>query len=279
MTSSSWALTQGEEPIVAVALHDGHDIREEVAPLLSVTEADRWREEDPYTAHWTKIADTKIVARRSRFEFDLNRRRDKAVYIKPEDAWGLKVWKTRPPRAIVERSWAEHDAFYAMLEKVLSDIERRHSRFVVFELHTYNHLRFGPDSLPADPRYNPEINIGTGTLNRQRWAPVIDRFTQDLQAFNFLGRHLDVRENINFCGGYFPRWVHQTFPDSACVLSIEVKKFFMNEWTNEVDIVQLDAIRQALQSTVPGILEALNQVDAKFVNNTYQSVRTYASTF
>lgn len=271
MTSSSWILTEKDGPVVAVALHDGHDIREEVAPLLSVTEADRWREEDPYTAHWTTIADTQIIGKRSRFEFDLNRSRDKAVYIKPVDAWGLQVWHKRPPRDIIERSLAEHDAFYTMLENVLSNIERRHNRFVVFELHTYNHLRFGSDSLPADPRYNPEINIGTGTLDRQRWAPVIDRFLHDLQAFDFLGRHLDVRENINFSGGYFPRWVHQTFPDSACVISIEVKKFFMNEWTNEVDLVQLDAIRQALQSTVPGILDALNQVDAVAHQN-YQLV-------
>ena len=34
----------------------------------------------------------------------------------------------------------------------------------------------------------------------------------------------------------------------------------MDEWTNEVDFEQLDAIRCALQSTVPGIVEALQQV-------------------
>lgn len=271
MSPSSWVLTQGNGPVVAVALHDGHDIREEIAPLLYVSEADRIREEDPYTAHWTTVGDTKIVAQRSRFEFDLNRSRDQAVYIKPTDAWGLKVWHKRPPRDVVERSLTEYDAFYAMLEQVFSDIERRHGRFIIFELHTYNHLRFGLDNLPADPRYNPEVNIGTGTLNRQQWAPVIERFIHDLQQFDFLGRSLDVRENINFSGGYFPRWVHQTFPNSACVISIEVKKFFMNEWSNEVDVVQLDGIRQALESTVPGILAALNQVDAGVLSQ-YQLV-------
>ncbi len=56
---------------------------------------------------------------------------------------------------------------------------------------------------------------------------------------------------------YFSYWVHQKFPHSACVLSIEVKKFFMDEWTNEVDLEQLEVIRCALQSTIPGILKAL----------------------
>ena len=58
-------LTQGDTPIVAVALHDGHDVREEVAALLELSEADRWREEDPFTAIWVG-ADTQIVVKRSR---------------------------------------------------------------------------------------------------------------------------------------------------------------------------------------------------------------------
>ncbi len=257
---ASWVLTQGHGPIVAVALHDGHNIRAEVSSLLALSESDRTREEDPFTALWTTVADTQIVVKQSRFEFDLNRPREKAVYLTPEDAWGLSVWHSVPSEEIVARSLAEYDAFYATVKRVFADIEQRFGCFVVFDLHTYNHRREGLEALPADPRYNPEINLGTGSLNRDRWAPVVDRFITDLRSFDFLGQHLDVRENIRFRGGHFSRWTHQSFPESACVLAIEVKKFFMNEWTNEADPVQLDAIRRALQSTVPGLLEALKQV-------------------
>lgn len=254
----SWVLNQsGDGAIASVALHDGHDVRQEVADLMVISEADRWREEDPFTAAWTTIADTQIVVKRSRFELDLNRSREKAVYIHPRDAWGLEVWQSVPPSEILARSLAEYDTFYASLERIFKDLERRHGRFVVFELHPYNHRRLGRDAEPADPRYNPEINLGTATLDRDRWHFVIESFLSDLRNFDYLGRQLDVRENVKFHGGHFPRWVHQKFPDSACVLSIEVKKFFMDEWTNEVDLEQLEAIRHALQSTVPGILKQL----------------------
>jgi hypothetical protein len=197
------------------------------------------------------------VGERSRFEVDLNRPREKAVYIQPEDAWGLQVWKQTPPAELIDRSLAEYDAFYAETHRVFTNLEKRFGRFVVFDLHTYNHRRAGPGGAPADAAENPEVNIGTGTMVRDRWAPVVDRFISDLRAFDFLGRRLDVRENVKFRGGQFSRWTHETFPDSGCALAIEFKKFFMDEWSGEADTEQMEAITGALQSTIPGILEAL----------------------
>lgn len=90
---------------------------------------------------------------------------------------------------------------------------------------------------------------------------MVERFIKDLRKFDFLGRHLDVRENVKFKGRQLARWIHEHYPDSACVLSIEFKKFFMDEWTGEGDEEQIKAIREALQSTMPGILEELNLVE------------------
>jgi hypothetical protein len=81
-----------------------------------------------------------------------------------------------------------------------------------------------------------------------------------LRAFDFLGRQLDIRENVKFRGGQLARWTHEQFPHSGCVLSIEFKKFFMDEWTGIPDSTQLEAIRQGLQSTVPGVLEELKKI-------------------
>ena len=102
------------------------------------------------------------------------------------------------------------------------------------------------------------MNLGTGTMpDRNRWAPLIDRFIHELRSFDFPEGKLDVRENVKFRGGAFPAWAHRTFPESACVLSIEFKKFFMDEWTGEPDEALVGAITSALRSTVPGALDEL----------------------
>jgi len=257
-----WESFEGNGPIVATSIHNGHRIRKEAAELIALGETDRLREENPYTAEWLSVGDTQINVLRSRFEVDLNRPREKAVYIDPEDAWGLQVWKTRPPQEIIAASLAEYDAFYAEIMRIFSTIEKRFGRFVVFDLHSYNHRRQGPDAQPAEPEGNPEVNIGTGTMDRQRWAPLIDRFIKDLSCFQLRGRSLDVRENIKFKGGQFGRWTHQSFPESACCLSIEFKKFFMDEWNAQPDHEQIETIRTALQSTIPGIREELKKMGA-----------------
>ncbi|MHC4066933.1 MAG: N-formylglutamate amidohydrolase, partial [Planctomycetota bacterium] len=247
----------GKSPLVAVALHSGHQVRSEVAQLLSIREADRLREEDPYTNRWTVMAPTRIVVNRSRFEVDLNRHRIQAVYQTPEDSWGLRVWSKRPSNVLMQRSLAQYDAFYREMREILSDLKRDFGRFVVFDLHSYNHRRQGPHSKPEDPEWNPEVNVGTGSLDRTTWGLVVDRFMTELRRVDFMGRRLDVRENMRFRGGYFSRWVHETFPGTGCALAIEVKKIFVDEWSGQPDNVMIEAIGDALKSASQGVLEEL----------------------
>jgi N-formylglutamate amidohydrolase len=257
-------IIEGNGPIVATAIHDGHALREEVAALTVLGDADRLREEDPYTGAWTSLAPTRLVALRSRFEVDLNRPRERSVYRKPEDAWGLGLWKQEPTDGVVRRSLVSYDAFYATIGQILTGLAERFGKFVVFDLHSYNHRRSGPSGRPADAAGNPEVNVGTGTMReRADWASLIDRFIADLCSVDFLGRHLDVRENVRFRGGNLGRWAHETFPEAACVLSIEFKKFFMDEWTGELDQAQHAAIGRALAATVPGVLEELRRLGAR----------------
>jgi hypothetical protein len=109
----------------------------------------------------------------------------------------------------------------------------------------------------ADPAGNPEINVGTGTVDRARWGALVDRFCADLVAASPPGRQLDVRENVKFQGGWMSRWIHQTFPETGCALAIELKKTFMDEWTGEVDDARLAEITGAVAATLPGLVESL----------------------
>jgi N-formylglutamate deformylase len=252
-----WKLIAGDGPLVATAIHDGHAVRDEVGSLLTISDADRLREEDPFTSGWTAVAPTRIIGLRSRFEVDLNRPRDRAVYIKPKDAWGLRVWRSKPPDDLVACSLAGYDAFYRAAGELFGSIAKRYGRFVVFDLHSYNHRRNGPDGEPADLETNPQVNVGTGSMDRALWARVVDRFISNLSAFDFPGGRLDVRENVKFKGGQFSQWVHESFPRNGCALAVEFKKFFMDEWTGVPEGELVRAIGEALSSTVPGVLEEL----------------------
>ena len=259
-----WYLERGDGPLVATAVHDGHNVREELAEWFALSETGRLREEDPFTGGWTIAAPTRLIARQSRFEVDFNRPREKAVYQTPDDAWGLKVWKRPISRDCVERSLAVYDAFYQEVGGLLERMTQRYGRVVVLDLHSYNHRREGHSGPPADPHENPDVNLGTGTMNRRRWSAIVERFILDLRNFDYLGRHLDVRENVKFRGGNFPAWIHKNFPENVCVLSVEFKKFFMDEWTGQADATQLATIQRALQSTTWGLHEELlrlNQMD------------------
>jgi N-formylglutamate deformylase len=252
-----WRTEFGHGPIVACAIHDGHALRPDVAAIVKLGEDARRYEEDPFTGSWTSIAPTRVVGLRSRFEVDLNRPRESAVYVKPADCWGLDVWQSPPGPEVVARSLAEYDDFYAHLHFLLTRLVKQHGRVVVFDLHTYNHCRGGKGCPPDDPELNPEINLGTGSMDRARWAPVVERTLAELHAFDFWGRRLDVRENVKFKGGELSKWAHREFPETVCALAIEVKKFFMDEWTGELGEREFEAVRGALASAAAGVMEEL----------------------
>lgn len=251
----AWSVTRaGSGPLVAVALHHGHDLRPEVAAALTVDAATRRREEDPFTGEFTRVGQTRIVVHRSRFEVDLNRPPEGAVYRTPDEAWGLDLWAAPPPQSLVAASLALHEAFYAALERELEDIARRHGRFVVYDIHAYNHRRAGPQAPPSPRVESPDLNLGTGNLDRARWGGVVDAF---LEAAGGAAPGLDVRENVRFRGGWLPRWVQSRFGDVGCALAIELKKTFMDEWTGRPDPDRIAELGDVLVATAVPVMGAL----------------------
>lgn len=249
-TRPLFSIVDAPQPVVTTAIHAGHDLRPEVADLVTVDEATRLREEDPFTDRLA-VAGTRVVVHRSRFEVDLNRPGDRAVYGRPEDAWGLSVWKRPLPHQVVARSRALHEAFYAALADRLDRLAGR-GRFVVLDIHSYNHRR---DGAPAEPAENPELNVGTGSLDRRRWGRVVDGFVDQMRACHVAGHALDVRENVRFCGGHLARWVHRRYPDTGCALALEFKKVFMGEWTGEPHDDHIAELARAIAAVAPHLVE------------------------
>ena len=87
-------------------------------------------------------------------------------------------------------------------------------------------------------------------MPREQWAFLLDPLMQAMREFDFNGRHLDVRENIAFQGkGEQTRFIHDRYPGQACAIAIEYKKFFMDEWSGEPDLRELDAMRRLIAHT------------------------------
>ncbi len=226
---------------------------------MVLPEPDRLREEDPHTGRLAAALPDHVVAHRSRFEVDLNRPRDGAVYRTPADCWDLQVWRdTELPDDLVEGSLAIYDAFHADLAERL-DALAASGPFVVYDVHSYNHRRDGAGAAASDPEGNPEVNVGTGSLDRSRWGHVVDAFSDALAAAPVTWGRLDVRENVRFKGGHLSRWIHARYPGTGCCLALEFRKSFMDEWTGEVDEPHLTELVAALAATVPAVEASLGR--------------------
>jgi hypothetical protein len=240
-----WTVQQGRGPIVATAIHNGHDLRPEAAEAMALSDEERLREEDPFTGEAILDVPTHVIAHRSRFEVDLNRAPEEAVYRTPDQSWGLEVWTEEPSAAFVDRSLAIHSDYYRMLGDLLDDVATSHDRFALIDVHSYNHRRGGPKAEPTPQDEAPDINIGTFSMPRRHWAFLVDPLMDALRQFDFNGRRLDVRENVAFEGrGYQTRFVHERYPLRGCAIAFEFKKFYMNEWTGIPDPSEIAAMRR-----------------------------------
>jgi hypothetical protein len=237
-------MQRGDDMVVATAIHDGAGLRADVAAQIALPAEQRLREEDPHTGQAILDVPTHVIAHRSRFEVDLNRGEADAVYLGPDQCWGLQPWREPPGPRLVEDSRRMHRAFYAMLGQLTDEIAAAHGRFLVLDVHSYNHRRDGPDAAPSPQEAAPDINIGTHSMPRARWAWLLEPLVEAMRAFDFRGRRLDVRENVAFEGrGELTRFVHERHPHDGCAIALEFKKFYMDEWTGEPDPAELAAMR------------------------------------
>ena len=245
--------SQGTGPLVATAIHAGSYMRRSLMKYCRLDRSERLREEDPFTERIAQVSGNRIIGERSRFEVDLNRPKDKAVYLKPEDAWGLDVWKDLPADEL-KASLDLYDQFYRECGRMFDRIVARHGHLIVLDIHSYNHQRKAP-GVVDDPAKNPEVNLGTGNVDRERWKGTIERIVQGLKAPLADGRELDVRENVKFKGGHFTRWIYERYGERACALAIEYKKIFMDEWTGVPDMPMVGRLSQHLENATAPVLK------------------------
>jgi len=237
------------------AIHAGNRIRDELREVVEVSPADQYREEDPGTEKFIQDFPIQIISLDSRFEYDLNRSSDRAVYLTPDMAWGLTVWNRPLTEEEINISLAKHQEFHQLMDIVTDFLVQQNNRAFIFDLHSYCYQR--EERMPWHVDKKPVINLGTEAINQNIFGEPIKNFITHLSQISVNGRMISVAENDVFKGGYLARRLCARNYDQLAVFAIEFKKIFMDEWSGEFYPAIFDDLVEKFSNAVSKFIEEI----------------------
>ncbi|CAM1340356.1 N-formylglutamate amidohydrolase [Tenacibaculum amylolyticum] len=211
-------------PYICAAVHDGHQFRKELWENCTHTAYERWYEEDPATKQMVQSYPIIIAGLDSRFEYDLNREPETAVYT---DAWGKPLWKTPLSEEMKKKSLQKHENFYKVVRALVAKIEGKFTMCIVYDMHSYNWKRWD--------REVPTWNIGTKNVDQKRFQEDIELWRTILEKMSLPnGIQSTSKINDTFQGnGYFLKFITENF-ENTLVLATEIAKVYCDELTGVV---------------------------------------------
>ncbi|MBW1296879.1 N-formylglutamate amidohydrolase [Aquimarina litoralis] len=226
---------------ICAAVHDGHQFRKELWEHCIHTEYERWYEEDPATKQMVQSHPIIIAGCDSRFEYDLNRDPENAIY---KDAWGKQLWKKPLSEDIEERSLSKHQNFYKVIQELVHKIESKYGASIIYDMHSYNWKRW--------KREVPIINLGTANIDQDRFGAFASSWCDSLSKIK-LPYHEKTSAAINdtFQGnGYFLKYITKNFKNSL-VLATEFSKIYCDELSYVMYPEVVDCIENELKEKIP----------------------------
>lgn len=228
-------------PYVCAAVHDGHQFRKELWENCLNTEYERWYEEDPCTKQMVQSHPIVIAGCDSRFEYDLNRAPDIAVF---DTAWGKQLWKNPLPEALKQKSLAKHGRFYEVVHALVRKLEAMHPKVIVFDMHSYNWKRWD--------REVPVWNLGTSNIDNARFGGIVKDWESKLGGIA-LPNEIKTTTGINdtFQGnGHFLKYITHNFSNTL-VLATEISKIYCDELTGVIFPEVVQAVEKQLKELIP----------------------------
>lgn len=228
------------EPALSVAIHNGGRFPDDLAENCLLFKTERYFEEDPYTGNFIASQAITIVAHDSRYEYDLNRKKEDCVY---ETAWGKEVWKNPLSDVTLDKCKKKHAQFYRILYAVIEALREDYGQCIVYDIHSYNYQRHERKDLPV-------FNLGTSSVTNTTWQPVIADWLESLRGIHVENVETTVAENDIFHGkGFLATTSHSRYKN-VLVLATEVKKVFMNELTGKADPLILPQLQQEFNAAI-----------------------------
>jgi hypothetical protein len=231
---------------LALAVHAGHRVREELLPLMQIPEKDRLFEEDPATDRMIRGSANAIWGLDSRAEYDLNRPKEEAIPLRAEQFWGVEVYRVSPTPDMIRRSAEKYEAFYRFAGSCIRVLLERFGVCVVYDIHSYNLSR----QIAKGIKNPPLFNLGTALLDRSRWGSRIDAWLLELSRIEIPGLSTSVEVNRVFTGagelcrrltGWDPR---------ILVLPTEIAKVYMDEHEGVLHERTIEALGQGLRRAI-----------------------------
>jgi hypothetical protein len=220
------------------AVHDGHQFRSELWDNCLYTEYERWYEEDPATKQIIQSHPIIIAGCDSRFEYDLNRVPDDAIF---ETAWGKQLWREPLTEVMKNKSLQKHYNFYKVTHVLINKLEELFGICVVYDMHSYNWKRWD--------REVPTWNLGTSNIDNDRFGDSVEQWRAMLEKMELPNGIVSTSKiNDTFQGnGYFLKYITQNFKNTL-VLATEAKKVYCDELNQIMFPEIVNAIEKALQT-------------------------------
>ena len=224
-------------PYACGAVHDGHQFRKELWNNCIHTEYERWYEEDPETKNMVLSHPILIAGCDSRFEYDLNRTPEEAVF---ETAWGKQLWKEPLPYNQKETSLNKHTNFYKVVHALINKLEQKFGVSIVYDMHSYNWKRWD--------REVPTWNLGTSNVDNDRFGNEIESWKESLSELK-LPNNIKSTSAINntfYGNGYFLKYITKNFQNTL-VLATEIAKVYCDENSGVIYPEVVSAVEKQLQ--------------------------------
>ncbi|WP_435622473.1 N-formylglutamate amidohydrolase [Flagellimonas sp.] len=232
-------------PFICGAVHDGHQFRSSLWENCKHSNYERWYEEDPCTKEMVQTFPIVIAGRDSRFEYDLNREPERAVY---EDAWGKQLWKE--PLSVKEKelSLQKHANFYRVVHALAQKLEQEFKNVVVFDMHSYNWKRWD--------REVPVWNLGTSNIDQNRFGALTESWSRKLGSMQLPNGITNTSKiNDTFQGnGYFLKYITRNF-DNTLVLATEISKVYCDELSGVVYPEVVKSVEEQLKKLIPEMVK------------------------
>ena len=237
-------------PYLAVALHGGHLIPDPFVEAYQINEADRRHEEDPHTEELARLVPINLVAKDSRYFYDLNRHPDQALY--KAEAWDKNIWIKDVPENLKIEALRRHAQFHDLLKCLVEKLILTYDSVLVMDLHSYNPSRQSSDA--------PLFNLGSHFLSpaKHKIAEYLRRELGKIELPNL--PTFAVFDSVFQGKGYLSQWINNS-NEAVTSIPLEVKKVFCDEETGELFPLVFEELKK-------GMAEALSKTASHFAKKT-----------